>query len=307
MSKELAIILVNYKKADDTVACIESLYESSYQNFDVILVDNGSNDSSVDIFKRKFPNIHLIANQINFGFSEGNNIGIRYSMEKKYDYILLLNNDTIVKTDALSHLLDTIKSQPQIGVVGSKILYYDNPDLIWFAGGNFNKNSSKGYHYGIKEKDIGQYDNECETDYVTGCCLLTKQEVFKKIGILDSDYFAYLEDVDFCFRAKQAGYTIKYQPKAMIYHKVSSTSSWDSPVYLYFNMRNKILFLSKNSKFSKWIFYLPYLIGFYIRQFIRLIFKHRNLKAAYAVYMGIYDGLRKYTGTHGEGSLTKIK
>lgn len=307
MQKELSIILINYKRVDDTIACIESLYHSTYNNFDIILVDNGSNDGSVEILKNKFPNIIIIANQYNFGFSEGNNIGLRTALKNNYKYFLLLNNDTIVEKDSLSHLIDTIKNQPQIGIVGSKILYYDYPDLLWFAGGSFNFNSSKGYHYGIKEKDIGQYNNYSETDYVTGCCLLTKRDVLENIGLLDPNYFAYLEDVDFCFRAKIGGYSIVYQPKAVIYHKVSTTSSWDSPVYLYFNMRNKILFLAKHSTFSKWIFYLPYLIGFYIRQFIRLIFKHHNLKAAYAVYMGIYDGLRKHIGNHGEGSLSKIK
>lgn len=307
MQKELSIILINYKRADDTIACIESLYKSSYNNFDIILVDNGSNDGSVEILQNKFPNINIIANPDNFGFSEGNNIAIRLALENNYKFFLLLNNDTIVAKDSLTHLIDTIKSQPQIGVTGGKILYFNHPELIWFAGGSFNFNSSKGKHYGIKEKDIGQYDIYRETDYITGCCLLTKREVLDKIGLLDSNYFAYLEDVDFCLRAKLAGYSIVYQPKAVIYHKVSTTSSWDSPVYLYFNMRNKILFLSKHSTFSKWILYLPYLIGFYVRQFIRLILKHRNPKAAYAVSMGIYDGLRKYTGTYGEGSLSKIK
>lgn len=307
MSKELAVILINYKRVYDTIECIESLQSSTFANFDIILIDNGSDDGSAEILQNKFPQIISFPNDTNVGFAEGNNIGIRYALEKMYKYILILNNDTVVANDALAYLMNTIKSNSKFGVVGCKILYYDNPEYIWFAGGNFNYNSSKGYHYGIKEKDIGQYDHEYETDYITGCCLLTRREVFEKIGMLDPDYFAYLEDVDFCSRAKKTGYSIVYQPKAVIYHKVSSTSSWDSPVYLYFNMRNKILFLSKNSRFTKWVIYLPYLIWFYLRQFIRLIFKHRNFKTAYAVYLGICDGLRKYTGKFGEGSLNKLK
>lgn len=307
MQKELSIILINYKRVNDTIECINSLFNSSYYNFDIIVIDNGSMDGSVEILRNRFQNINLIANKENLGFSEGNNIGIRIALENNYKYILLLNNDTIVAKDALYNLINTFKQEPEVGILGSKIVYYDYPDMIWFAGGYFNPNSAMGKHYGIKEKDIGQYDKESESDYITGCCLLTKLEVVENIGLLDSNYFAYLEDVDFCLRAKKAGYKIKYQPKAVIYHKVSTTSSWDSPVYLYFNMRNKILFLSKNSRFSKWVFYLPYLIWFYSRQFIRLIFKHRNLKGAYAVLLGLWDGLRKNTGSYGEGSLFKLK
>jgi GT2 family glycosyltransferase len=307
MAGQLAIILVNYQRAEDTTACIDSLANSTYTNFSIIVVDNASKDGSVVVLQNKYPGIITIENKENYGFSEGNNIGIRFAIENGFEYILLLNNDTVVDKNALSVLINTIQTDYRIGVLGSKILYYSKPNVLWFAGGYFNPNSSMGGHYGIGQIDNGQFDNLATCDYITGCCLLTRSEVLNKVGLLDPDYFAYLEDVDFCFRVKRAGYSINYQPKSVIYHKVSSTSSWDSPVYLYFNMRNKILFLRKNSQKRKWLLYLPLLIYFFARQFVRLTIKHINFHATLAVYYGLSDGLFNNTGTFGRGRLSKIK
>jgi GT2 family glycosyltransferase len=124
--------------------------------------------------------------------------------------------------------------------------------------------------------------------------------------LLDESFFAYLEDVDFCVRARGMGYKVLYQPKAVIYHNVSSTTSWDSPLYLYFNLRNKILFLRKHSRGMRWVPYLPKLVYFYLRQFIRLIVKWRNVPSARAAWWGLIDGLRGFTGISGMGRLPRL-
>lgn len=169
-----------------------------------------------------------------------------------------------------------------------------------------NIDKALGTHIGIGLDGNDSQKDIAETDFVSGCCLLTRREVIEKIGMLDEKFFLYLEDADFCVRAKAAGYRVVYQPKARLFHKVSHSTSWDSPTYIYFNLRNKYLFLRKNSNWRKWIWNLPYFIYFYGRQLIRLIFKHRNYRAARAAFYAIVDGIRNYTGTAGEGSLYRL-
>lgn len=303
---QLAIILVNYKRAEDTIECIVSLRKSIFKDFETIVVDNASGDGSLGKLNKHCPDVYLICSEKNLGFAEGNNLGIRYALQRNCKYILLLNNDTVVNEHTLHVLVQTLEQHPQAGIVGAKIYSFDRPKVLWFAGGTFNIHSAMGAHIGIGEIDRGQYDELQPRDYITGCCLVARREVYETIGLLDSSYFAYLEDVDFCVRARHSGYSILYQPNAVVYHKVSSTSSWDSAVYLYFNLRNKILFLRKNSRRLKWLPYLPQLMYFYVRQFIRLFFKRRNMAAVHAAWCGLIDGLRNFTGEYGQGRLQKL-
>jgi hypothetical protein len=197
-------------------------------------------------------------------------------------------------------------NHPEAGIVGAKIYYADRPNVLWYAGGYFNEHSSFGGHYGMGEPDTGQYDTERTCSLITGCCLLIRREVCEKVGLLDSDYFAYLEDADYCTRVKRGGYALYYQPKAIIHHKISSTSAWDSPVYIYFNLRNKILFLRKNARLLHVLPHVPRLLYFYLRQFVRLLFKWHSLKKTRAAWFGLIDGFRTYTGQFGRGRLDHL-
>jgi GT2 family glycosyltransferase len=303
---ELAVILVNFKRPEDTIECVQSLRRSTYTDFEIIIVDNNSADDSIERLRLHCPDATLIVNASNRGFAEGNNTGIREALARRATYILLLNNDTVIDPDALRVLTLTMKDQRQPGIAGAKIYYFDRPLTLWFAGGYFNPHSTFGGHYGFDEEDRGQYDTPRTCDYITGCCLLFRADLVHRIGLLERSYFAYMEDAEFCIRARRAGYPILYQPAAKIYHKVSRTSSWDSPTYIYFVLRNKIIFLRRNAALIQWLPHLPHLVYFYIRQFVRLIFKWRDLPGARAAWLGLRDGLRNTTGTYGEGSLNTL-
>ncbi len=302
----LSIILVNYKRPLDTIECINSLLKSSFKDFEIIVVENGSRDGSVEKIRIAAPSVFLVESPTNMGFAEGNNLGIRKALAGDSKFILLLNNDTVVDRNALEALLSTMEKHADAGIVGAKIFYFDKPDVLWFAGGYFNPHSASGGHYGIGEPDDGAYNKEGTCTLITGCCLLFRREVALKIGLLDSDYFAYLEDADFCVRAIRSGYALYYQPRAILYHKVSSTSAWDSPAYIYFNLRNKIFFLRKNATFLQWFPWLPRLVYFYLRQFIRLGLKWRDAKKTRAAIYGLIDGLRNHTGEYGKGRLSLL-
>jgi GT2 family glycosyltransferase len=303
---ELSIILVNYRGAADTAECVRSLRLSSYRSFEIFIVENGSGDRSADILAHECPEAMLLVNDVNLGFAGGNNVGIRRALDGEYRYILLLNNDTVVEPDTLKELIQTAEHDTRIGIVGPKIRYFDRPDTLWFAGGYFNPDSGFGRHAGIDKIDTGAFDTETRCDFVSGCCLLARREVFENVGLLAQEYFAYYEDADFCMRAERAGYTVVYQPKSVLYHKVNRSTSWDSPLYLYFNLRNKIIFLRRNSRPLLWFPYVPQLFFFYARQFLRLIVQRRGSPSLRAAWFGLIDGLLNNTGEFGAGRLNII-
>jgi GT2 family glycosyltransferase len=196
----------------------------SYPNYKIIVVDNASGDGSVQALRSEFPTIDIIENQKNLRFAGGNNIGLRYALEKNAEYVLLLNNDTIVEKNFLFELVHCAENDERVGIAGAKIYYYTERNKIWYAGGKIEWNIGWISHRGIRETDFNQYDQEEETDYVTGCCMLLKRNLIEKIGVLDEAYFIYGEDADWCMRAKNNGYKLMYVPTAKLYHKVSISS-----------------------------------------------------------------------------------
>lgn len=288
----VSIIILNWNGKDDTIECLESLRKISYPNYEIIVVDNGSEGDDVNILKKVFGNyINIIEADKNYGFAEGNNIGMRYALKKMADYILLLNNDTVVDSEFLSELVRAAESDSKIGIVGPKIYFYSDPDKIWFAGGNLSMWRCKTWHTGLREIDKGQYDSQREADYITGCALLVKKQVIEKIGMLYSNYFAYYEEVDWCIHAKKVGYKVKYVPRAKLWHKISSsTGGGYSPTKAFLKGRNSIIFMKKNAEFKHWLVFPFFACGYLIRTFLRETLRG-NGKAVIALMKGIASNL----------------
>src|SRR5581483_110058 len=206
--------------------------------------------------KKNLPeNVHLLVNEHNLGYSGGNNVGIRQALAENSDYVLILNNDTKVDKNFLVELLESLHQNENAGVAAPKIYFekghefhksrYKKDDLgkvIWYAGGIMDWQNLIGHHRGVDEVDKGQFDKEEKTELMTGCCLLIKSEALKKIGLFKEDYFLYYEDADFSMRLKNAGYTITYSPKALVWHKNAESSGSGSPLQDYFITRNRLLF-----------------------------------------------------------------
>ena len=256
-SPAVAIIILNWNNWQDTIACLKSLAGIDYPNYQIFLVDNGSTDDSVAQIRQRFGTIQLFETGENLGFSQGVNFGI--GQAKTSDLILLLNNDTIVTPDFLTELVRKITSGDTIGLVGSKIYYHEGSGAmprpgqfpgkrIWSAGGGIEKLTRRTFHFGEKKIDRGQFDQPREVDFLSGCCLLIKREVIDKIGLLDSDYFMYYEDVDFCLRAKEHGYKIVYAPNSVIWHKVRQPAT--RSFVDYYRMRNHLLLLQKRYSYK---------------------------------------------------------
>ncbi|KPJ69771.1 hypothetical protein AMJ44_02350 [candidate division WOR-1 bacterium DG_54_3] len=290
---KVAIIILNWNGYSDTAECLKSLKKIDYPNYEIVIVDNGSKDGSPDRLKREFPYITLLKNPDNLGFAEGCNVGMRYALERGVDYILLLNNDTVVEQQFLTRMVEAAERDSNTGILCPKIYYYDKPNVIWTAGGKINKLTSRTYAMGLNKADKGQYDKLKEVDYVSGCALLIKAETVEKIGMLDKDYFNHYEDVDWCMRARRRGYKILYIPDSVIYHKVSMALGGKySPIHMYYQMRNWLWFAKKN---GAGILFVPCFIFVFVRRIIYLLVK-LDLKGIYANFLGVFDYLKGVRG-----------
>ncbi len=251
--------VINYNNPKDTLECLKSLEKIKKKDIelDVCIVDNSSAkpfelDSS---YFRTFSS-SLIRNTENLGFSGGHNVAIRKAMDSNADYLLILNNDTRSEQNLLVKLLECIQQADDIGITVPKIYFengyeyhknrYKNIELgkiLWYAGGFMDWENVIGMNRGVDEVDTGQYDDYFETELATGCCMLIKKEVFKKIGPLDERYFLYYEDTDFSMRTKKAGYKIIFQPESILWHKNAGSSGGSgSELQDYFISRNRLIF-----------------------------------------------------------------
>jgi len=260
MNLEVFIVILNWNGKKDTSECLSSLKKITYKNYKIVLVDNGSKDDSVKEIKKNFPNVKIIQNKQNLGFAEGSNVGIKYALKNKADYVLLLNNDAIADKKFLSEMMEIAESDEKIGIVCPKVYFYSKLKVLQYAGLKFDFNFGKSILIGHGQKDNGQFDNIKEADFCGGTCMLVKKEIFERIGLFDKKYFAYFEDNDFGFKAKKAGYKIIFCPKAKIWHKISASSGGQSnPFKEYYLNRNRIIFMKKYAgkwQFSKFLVYL---------------------------------------------------
>jgi len=336
---EVDIVLVNWNGWQDTIECLESLRRIDYPNYRIIIIDNDSSNNSVEKIREyaegtlrtssnstvgledhstamieytrkeienglrhEFLQDHslplklvMIKNERNFGAAEGYNVAIRYALkEHSPDYILLLNNDVTVDKNFLKELVRVAESSLEIGIVGSTIYYYDKPDVIDFAGENIILWEGRGIRY--KDHFVAPQ----EVDKVDGACMLIKRNVFEKVGLIDSDFFMYWEETDFCQRAKKNGYKIVYVPAAKIWHKIAASSGGlNSYNVIYYLSRNRFLFVKKNAKGLNRIMFLTYVFGWDIWLNMVFYLRSHNLKALAPLIKGALDGLYLFASAGG--------
>ena len=284
---KVAIILLNYNGASDTIECIESIKHSVYTNYEIIVVDNCSTDNSVEQLEKYSINADftLIRSKKNNGFSAGNNIGIKDIIKKDFDYVLLLNNDTLVSPDFLEKLINGFNCSNSCGVTIAKIYYENDRDIIWYAGGNLNFRTSRTEHWNYNKKDAFEIKKPCKVSFATGCCMCLSKDVIKKVGLMDEDYFLYEEDADYCSRILMNGFDIYYIPDSVIYHKVSKSTGNASPLSQYYLVRNKYLLIRKNNKFfNKPISYMYTTLRFIVRC-IKGELKFKYFREAFKAFM----------------------
>jgi len=337
----VSIIILNWNGWKDTIECLESVYQITYPNYDVIVVDNGSENESVEKIKEyaegKLPvkslffeysmknkplrvierlygevelkeikedmecdlpsnrKMILIKNDKNYGFAGGNNIAIEYTLKAlSPEYILLLNNDTIVDGAFLEELVNVAELDKKIGFVGPKIYYYDyggKKNIVNFAGGTINLWTGRSSKRMFNQIDTGDIGALSDVDYVEGSCILARTNVVNTIGHLNPFFFTYWEDTDWCMRAKNAGYRIVYVPTAKIWHKVSASNQGVTKEY--YISRNRLKFVREYSTRIQLISFFAYFFGLEFWLYCgKLLCIKRNMGACISFIRGIVDGCR---------------
>jgi GT2 family glycosyltransferase len=242
--EEVAVIIVNWSRRDDTLACLASLRGMASPVAHTLVVDNGSNDGSVAAIRGAFADVDVLEGGRNLGFSAGVNVGLQEAMRRRVAYALLLNNDSEVAADCVPQLLAAAAIAPEIGVVGPTIYYFDRPSVVWSAGGRIDWKCGRTHMLGLEEIDGGQFGTQPRpVEFVTGCCLLLKTCILARIGLFDPRFFAYYEETEWCVRVRRAGFTILHQPAAKAWHKIAAPHQTPSPLVQYYMTRNRLLFL----------------------------------------------------------------
>ena len=223
MTPHVKILILNWNRTHLLKLCLDSVTAIDYSNFSVLVIDNGSSDGSLDMLKEHYPNVDCMALDENYGFARGYNRYFTKLNDDISEFIMLLNNDTIVDSAILNSFINAKEQFGDNQIYGGKIYYRDNPEIIWYAGGKVNLKLWCISHRGIRKQDSTEFSNPIQTDYVTGCCLFTSNQVMNQLNGFDERFNMYGEDVDLCLRAKKAGIQCYYWPKAKLWHNVSSS------------------------------------------------------------------------------------
>lgn len=343
-SCRVSVIILNWNGWKDTIECLESVLGSTFSGYEVILLDNGSTNESVDMI-REFcrrtalesskssdceapikpvslleydlkeaseggvsskealfsgipsnQKLKLILADRNYGYAEGNNIAVKYAISSSApDYILLLNNDTVIDSDTILELVNAMDGDPFAGFAGPKVYYYDyggRRDVISFAGGRVILSRGLTVHIGVNEKDSGQYDCSTYVDYAEGSCLLVRVSLIQDVGVLDATLFAYWDEVDWCLRGAKLGYKTLYVPKARIWHKVHSSDIGLRSVY--YMTRNMFWVVGEYSSAAQYAFFIAHFLFFslWLKTAVILL-RHRNLSEMRVFIRGTWDGIRQ--------------
>jgi len=276
----VTIILLNYNGAEDTILCLESLKNIVYIQYKIVIVDNNSNDNSlltIETYLKlkdyndfiiftspmqamenqgKQKKITLLETGHNGGYGHGNNIGIKYALKNDVDYILLLNNDTVVDSNFLEPLIQMCEEDKNIGIASGQIFFEDRPDVFWFNGGTYNNCTGKLKHIDYNTINNGQTPPPKIT-FITGCLWLIPKYVFARVGYINEEYFMYVEDLEFSKRVLDAGYKLKVSNKSHIFHKVGGSSGGEITSFsMYWRTKNIIKFMKSNVLFLCWPLYL---------------------------------------------------
>jgi GT2 family glycosyltransferase len=288
---KVVAVIPNWNGKEDTLECLGSLAKQSYQNLEIMVVDNGSRDGSAEAIRDQFPAVKLICNDDNLGIVVAENQGITYALEKGTDYIAILNNDTTFDPHMFRELVRVAETDEHVAVTGPKMYYYDEPDVIWTAGGTINFTEVVGKPRGYGQRDRGQYNASVNVDYIPSCAVLVKASVVREIGLLDPEYFAYFDETDWFIRMRQRGYFIRYVPTAQMWHKVSRTSGGYSPQGCYALGINAVVFMKKYARWYQWVKWFFFAVLSLPFLYVVRVFQGKG-KSVWAKALGIRDGFR---------------
>ncbi|MBR5784827.1 MAG: glycosyltransferase family 2 protein, partial [Bacteroidales bacterium] len=260
MMKKVAVVILNWNGKKFLEDLLPTLVKYTPMDVDIVVGDNASTDDSVAFLKANYPRIMVIQNDKNYGFAEGYN---RVLDKVDADYFVLLNSDIEVTDNWIAPVVDMMDADENMAICQPKLLSFYQRDCFEYAGGaggfidRYGYPFCRGRIFTTLEKDEGQYDDACEVFWATGAAMFVKANVWKELGGLDNDFFAHMEEIDFCWRAKNAGYKVGYCPSSVVYHVGGGTLPPSSPFKTYLNFRNNFYLLFKNLKKTQLAYVFP--------------------------------------------------
>jgi GT2 family glycosyltransferase len=276
----VSIITINYNQPKITCEFLRSLKKLTYSNFEVIVIDNASEEDPTLVIKSEFPSIRFYRTTKNLGFSGGNNVGMKLALG---EYFFIVNNDTeIADPNLLEKLIEPFEKDQSIGMVSPKIRYFDFPEMIQFAGYHkINSFTGRNSQVGDREIDKGQYNTSGFTNYANGAAMMVKRKVTQKVGVFTDHFFLMYEELDWSAQTIKYGYKIYYQAEVYLLHKESMSVGKTSPLKVYYNNRNRIMFMRRNTNSFELSCFLLYLVTLTIPKnvftfLIKRQFQHLN-------------------------------
>jgi GT2 family glycosyltransferase len=291
----VAIVILNWNGKEDVLHCLSTLPRIRYPNWSATVVDNASTDGSVEAIRARYPEQRVLVMEKNLGFCGGNNRGIRDAIERGADYVLLLNNDTELHPDLLDELVRVAESDPRIGVVGCKNVSMADHRTVWGAYGEIRYHRDLVELMGSRQPDGPQWTCVKDVDWVIGNGMMMRREAIERVGGFDENFFGYHEDVDWCERARKAGFRVVYNGNAILYHQgfgaANPTREKQFPV-LYFLGRNSILFARKHATPAQLLKFVSLFfagVGWWI---VVGLVRRERIKSYLWLLRGFVDGVR---------------
>ncbi len=248
--KKVAVVILNWNGSELLKQFLPSVIKNSNDSdVRIIIADNGSTDDSIAVLKSYFPEVEILDLETNYGFAKGYNVALS---QIEADYFVILNSDVEVTENWIEQCIQRMEQDIKVSAVQPKVLSFDRKDEFEYAGATGGFIDKFGYPFcrgrilNVCEKDEGQYNSPSEIFWGTGACMFVRAETFKKAGGFDEDFWAHMEEIDLCWRLKNQGYTIWYEPQSTVYHLGGGTLSYDSPKKLFLNFRNNLWMLYKN-------------------------------------------------------------
>ncbi len=284
----VGVVIVNHNLKDSLRATLESFKQVNYPSVTIVVSDNASTDGAQEMVRTLFPEVHLLAHKEEQGYARAASLGMAFLADKT-KYIFSTTNDVTVDPEIFNVLVAHAEKDPQAGVLGTKIYFYDRPTVLWHAGGVVNPLHGHTRHLGWEREDHARYGEVRECDYVTGCGYMLRSEVLKKIGFFKEDLVFYSEDAELCYRFREAGYKVLFIPDAKMWHKTGTTLAKNRPVQLHYSTRNQLYLLQRHRvgfyPLTLWVHIL--VVSPIKMALFALMFRWKNS-------VGIYRGIRDW-------------
>jgi GT2 family glycosyltransferase len=290
----VAVVILNWNGKQDILRCLPTLSRIRYTNWEATVIDNASSDGSVEAISLAHPDQRVLVMEKNLGFCGGNNRGMQDALERGADYVLLLNNDTELHPDMLDELVRVAESDPRIGAVGTKNILMHDHSMVWGAYGELRYDRDLVRLIGSRQPDGPEFTCVKDVDWVIGNGVMKSRAAIETVGGFDENFFGYHEDVDWCERARRAGFRIVYNGHAVIYHKGFGAAHPDAKMpfpVLYFLGRNSILFARKHATLPQLCKFVALFFSGVAVWMISALLRGERLKSYLWLLRGFADGV----------------